>query len=154
MAMAAKLPVDGGNHHLQRHGLGLQPLSDGTEPVSRRLSGRGGERFKLIAAGFERENAYLTFQEYFERLGSDPTRWGKPLAALLGALDAQLALGLGAIGGKDSMSGSFEKMDVPPTLVSFATAVGPTSRVTSLLNSRPSAAVSAAAAQIHRRPAA
>ena len=86
---------------------------------------------KLVAAGFRYQDAYLTFQEYFERLGDKPERWGKPLAALLGALDAQMGLGIGAIGGKDSMSGSFEDLDVPPTLVSFATAIGKTSRVIS-----------------------
>ena len=75
---------------------------------------------KLIATGAEFKDVYLTFQEYFERLGKDPKRWGKPLSALLGAFKAQLELGIGSIGGKDSMSGSFEKLDVPPTLVSFA----------------------------------
>ena len=77
---------------------------------------------KLVAAGCKYERAYLTFQEYFERLGKDPKRFGKPLAALLGAYTAQEELCLGAIGGKDSMSGSFDDMDVPPTLVSFAIA--------------------------------
>lgn len=75
---------------------------------------------KLIATGASFKDVYLTFQEYFERPGRDEKRWGKPLAALLGAFRAQLDLGIGAIGGKDSMSGSFEKLDVPPTLVSFA----------------------------------
>ena len=75
---------------------------------------------KLVATGAGFEDVYLSFQEYFERLGKDAQRWGKPLAALLGAFKAQLELGVGAIGGKDSMSGSFEKLDVPPTLVSFA----------------------------------
>ena len=75
---------------------------------------------KLIAAGGGREATYLSFQEYFERLGRDPERWGKPLAALLGAFEAQMGLEVAAIGGKDSMSGSFEDIDVPPTLVSFA----------------------------------
>ena len=77
---------------------------------------------KLVAAGCNYERAYLTFQEYFERLGKDPKRFGKPLAALLGAYVAQEELCLAAIGGKDSMSGSFDDMDVPPTLVSFAIA--------------------------------
>lgn len=77
---------------------------------------------KLVAAGCDYHTAYLTFQEYFEKLRDDPARWGKPFAALLGALDAQLGLGVAAIGGKDSMSGSFLNMDVPPTLVSFAIA--------------------------------
>ncbi len=75
---------------------------------------------KLIATGASFEDVYLTFQEYFEKLGKDPARWGKPLAALLGAFKAQTELGIGSIGGKDSMSGSFEDLDVPPTLVSFA----------------------------------
>ncbi|MCR5684055.1 MAG: phosphoribosylformylglycinamidine synthase [Lachnospiraceae bacterium] len=75
---------------------------------------------KLIASGADLKDVYLTFQEYFEKLRNDPKRWGKPLAALLGAFEAQMELGIGAIGGKDSMSGSFEGIDVPPTLVSFA----------------------------------
>ena len=75
---------------------------------------------KLIAAGADFSDVYLTFQEYFERPGKDGKRWGKPLAALLGAFMAQKNLQIGAIGGKDSMSGSFENIDVPPTLVSFA----------------------------------
>lgn len=75
---------------------------------------------KLIATGAKFEDVYLTFQEYFEHPNKDGKRWGKPLAALLGAFEAQKNLGIGAIGGKDSMSGSFEDLDVPPTLVSFA----------------------------------
>ncbi|MDE5601243.1 MAG: phosphoribosylformylglycinamidine synthase, partial [Clostridia bacterium] len=75
---------------------------------------------KLIASGAEFKDVYLTFQEYFEHPNKDGKRWGKPLAALLGAFEAQKNLGIGAIGGKDSMSGSFENLDVPPTLVSFA----------------------------------
>ena len=75
---------------------------------------------KLIATGAKFEDVYLTFQEYFEKPGTDGKRWGKPLAALLGAFKAQKELGIGSIGGKDSMSGSFEDLDVPPTLVSFA----------------------------------
>ena len=86
---------------------------------------------KLVCAGFDYKQAYLTFQEYFERMGTEPTRWGKPFAALLGALDAQLDLNIAAIGGKDSMSGTFEKMDVPPTLCSFAIAPGKASEVIS-----------------------
>ena len=86
---------------------------------------------KLIASGASFQDTYLTFQEYFERLGKDPKRWGKPLAALLGAFRAQMELGIGAIGGKDSMSGSFEKLDVPPTLVSFAVTTGKTGEVVS-----------------------
>ena len=75
---------------------------------------------KLVAAGAKFEDVYLTFQEYFERPRKEAARWGKPFAALLGAFKAQVELGIAAIGGKDSMSGSFEDLDVPPTLVSFA----------------------------------
>ena len=75
---------------------------------------------KLIAAGADFKEVYLTFQEYFEKPMKDAKRWGKPLAALLGAFKAQMDLKIAAIGGKDSMSGSFEDIDVPPTLVSFA----------------------------------
>ena len=86
---------------------------------------------KLIATGAAFEDVYLTFQEYFERLRREPARWGKPLAALLGAFAAQMALGIGAVGGKDSMSGSFEQMDVPPTLVSFAVTTEKTGAIVS-----------------------
>ena len=86
---------------------------------------------KLAASGASLEDTYLTFQEYFEKPQGQPDRWGKPLAALLGALQAQWDLGCGAIGGKDSMSGTFEKLDVPPTLVSFAVTTGNLSDVRS-----------------------
>ncbi len=75
---------------------------------------------KLVATGANLKETYLSFQEYFQKLGKDPNRWGQPLAALLGAFRAQKELEIAAIGGKDSMSGSFEDLDVPPTLVSFA----------------------------------
>ena len=84
---------------------------------------------KLVAAGCDYDAVRLTFQEYFMRLNRDPKRWGVPLAALLGALYAQIGLGLGAIGGKDSMSGSFEHIDVPPTLISFALAPAKASKL-------------------------
>ena len=86
---------------------------------------------KLCAVGADPLHARLTFQEYFEKLGTDQKRWGKPAAALLGALSAQLGMGLPAIGGKDSMSGSFEALDVPPTLVSFAVTMSKASRTIS-----------------------
>ncbi len=86
---------------------------------------------KIIASGAKFEDVYLTFQEYFERPGKDGKRWGKPLAALLGAFEAQKDLGIGSIGGKDSMSGTFEKLDVPPTLVSFAVTTGKVDEVVS-----------------------
>jgi len=86
---------------------------------------------KLICTGASLSDMYLTFQEYFERLGNDASRWGKPFGALLGAYAAQLGLSIAAIGGKDSMSGSFNDLDVPPTLVSFAIAPVKASKVIS-----------------------
>ena len=86
---------------------------------------------KVVAAGGDASKVYLSLQEYFERLRDEPARWGKPFAALLGAYQAQIGLGVAAIGGKDSMSGSFLDLDVPPTLVSFAIAPGQTGDVIS-----------------------
>ena len=86
---------------------------------------------KLISTGANFKEVYLTFQEYFERLGGDEKKWGKPLAALLGAFKAQKELGICAIGGKDSMSGSFENLNVPPTLVSFAVTTAKTKNIIS-----------------------
>ncbi|MBQ8719730.1 MAG: phosphoribosylformylglycinamidine synthase [Clostridia bacterium] len=86
---------------------------------------------KLIASGASFDETYLTFQEYFPRLGKNAKRWGLPLAALLGAHRAQKQLGIGSIGGKDSMSGSFEDLDVPPTLVSFAVTTAKTKDIVS-----------------------
>ncbi|MEG1529088.1 MAG: phosphoribosylformylglycinamidine synthase subunit PurQ, partial [Clostridia bacterium] len=86
---------------------------------------------KLIASGASFKDVYLTFQEYFEKPKTDPTRWGKPFSAVLGAFKAQLDLGIAAIGGKDSMSGTFEKIDVPPTLVSFAVTTDKTQSIVS-----------------------
>ena len=79
---------------------------------------------RIVGSGGKREDVRLSFQEYFERLGDDPELWGKPLSALMGALDAQLELEIAAIGGKDSMSGSYMELTVPPTLISFAAAPG------------------------------
>ena len=86
---------------------------------------------KLIASGADFRDVYLTLQEYFAKPGRDPERWGDPLSALLGAFQAQMDLGIGAIGGKDSMSGTFEKLDVPPTLVSFAVTTQEASEIVS-----------------------
>ncbi|WP_294269008.1 phosphoribosylformylglycinamidine synthase [uncultured Chryseobacterium sp.] len=79
---------------------------------------------KIVAMGGDYRNIRLSFQEYFEKLGQNPEKWGKPLASLLGAYDAQMNLGLAAIGGKDSMSGTYQDLNVPPTLISFACANG------------------------------
>ncbi len=86
---------------------------------------------KIVAGGGHINKCWLSFQEYFPKLGNDPIRWGLPMSSLLGAFEAQLALGIGAIGGKDSMSGSYEELDVPPTLISFAASVGTYSSITS-----------------------
>ena len=131
-AMAAKLPVPHGETKTcSGMAWGYNPfIAEQSEYHSAYLAVAESVS-KLVATGFSAKNAYLTFQEYFERLGADPTRWGRPMASLLGALDAQVELGVAAIGGKDSMSGSFENIDVPPTLVSFAVAAGNTDNVVS-----------------------
>ena len=131
MAMAAKLPVDGETTTCSGMAWGFNPYLMSADPYKGAMLAVVDSVTKLVASGFRYQDMYLTFQEYFERLGSKPERWGKPLAALLGALDAQMGLGIASIGGKDSMSGSFEDLDVPPTLVSFATAIGKTHRVVS-----------------------
>ena len=131
MAMVAKMPVDGETTTCSGLAWGFNPYLSSANQYQGAYLAVVESVAKLVAAGFRREDAYLTFQEYFEKLRDEPGRWGRPVASVLGALMAQLDLGVGAIGGKDSMSGSFEALDVPPTLVSFATAVGPVSRVTS-----------------------
>ena len=131
MAMAAKLPVDGETTTCSGMAWGFNPYLMSADPYKGAMLAVVDSVTKLVASGFRYQDMYLTFQEYFERLGDRPERWGKPLAALLGALDAQMGLGIASIGGKDSMSGSFEDLDVPPTLVSFATAIGKTHRVVS-----------------------
>ena len=130
-AMAAKLPVPGETTTCSGMAWGYNPYLMEKKQYSGAYLAVVESVSKLVASGFRYEDAYLTFQEYFERLGDAPERWGKPFAALLGALMAQVDLGVAAIGGKDSMSGSFENLDVPPTLVSFATAIGNTKNVIS-----------------------
>ena len=140
-AMVAKLPVDGETNTCSGMAWGYNPyLMSADQYVGAQMAVIESVT-KLVASGFRYEDAYLTFQEYFERLGNVPERWGKPLAALLGALDAQMGLGIASIGGKDSMSGSFEQLDVPPTLVSFATAIGKASRVVSTEFKKPESTV-------------
>ena len=103
-------------------GYGFNPALSSQSPFAGAATAVVESVSKLVAAGCDPDKAYLTFQEYFERLRNEPQRWGKPFAALLGAFTAQIGLGVAAIGGKDSMSGSFNELDVPPTLVSFAIA--------------------------------
>lgn len=131
MAMVAKLPVDGETTTVSGMAWGFNPYLMEANQFAGAYISVVESLSRLVAAGLKRQDTYLTFQEYFERLRDVPERWGKPLAALLGALKAQVELEVGAIGGKDSMSGSFENLDVPPTLVSFATAVGSIDRITS-----------------------
>lgn len=131
LAMAAKLPVLGETTTTSGMAWGFNPYLSEANPYVGAYAAVVESVAKFVAAGFERKNAYLTFQEYFEKLRNDPARWGKPTAALLGALMAQIDLGVASIGGKDSMSGSFEDLDVPPTLVSFCTGIGNVSRATS-----------------------
>ena len=130
--MAAKLPVlTGQTETCSGMAWGYNPVITSQSPYQGAYLAVVESLCKLVAAGFSKDHAYMTFQEYFERLGTDPKRWGKPLAALLGALQAQADLGVAAIGGKDSMSGSFEDLDVPPTLVSFAISWGKAGKVIS-----------------------
>ena len=131
-AMAAKIPLEQGETD------DATAMSYGFIPAVSRWSPFHGSAYavvestsKLLAIGANPLTARLTFQEYFERLNDVPSRWGKPAAALLGAMQAQLRLGLPSIGGKDSMSGSFEDIDVPPTLVSFAVAMTKASKTVS-----------------------
>ncbi len=123
-AMVATLPVERGETTT------ATAMSYGFMPGLSRWSPFHGAAYavvesmsRLLAVGADPLSARLSFQEYFERLHDKPERWGKPAAALFGALTAQISLSVPSIGGKDSMSGSFEQLDVPPTLVSFALAM-------------------------------
>ncbi len=120
-AMAAKLPVlNARTNTASVIAWGFNPAVSVQSPYHGAVCAVVESIAKVVAAGGTYEKCWLTFQEYFERTQGKPERWGKPFAALLGAYRAQLEMGCGAIGGKDSMSGTFEHIDVPPTLVSFA----------------------------------
>ena len=123
-SMAAVLPVLPGQETDQASvfSWGCDPDHLSVDPYTGAHAAIYNSVAKLVAAGCDYKKTYLTLQEFFEKLKTEPERWGKPFAALLGALDAQLELGAAAIGGKDSMSGSFLDKDVPPTLISFAIA--------------------------------
>lgn len=119
--MAAKIPVlNGETGTASLMSFGCNPYISEWSPYHGALYSVIESVAKIVAAGGDYKNIRLTFQEYFERLGKDKERWGKPFAALLGALRAQKELEIPAIGGKDSMSGTFEDITVPPTLVAFA----------------------------------
>ena len=122
--MSALLPVLPGQETDQASVMawGFDPEAMAADPCRGAYDGVVTSLAKLVAAGADYRRAYLTLQEFFEKLRDDPRRWGRPFAALLGALDAQLDFGAAAIGGKDSMSGTFNDLDVPPTLISFAIA--------------------------------
>ena len=123
-SMAAKLPMLPGQETDQASVMawGLDPDHMMIDPYTGAYAAVYTSMAKLVAAGADYRLAYLTLQEFFEKLKNEPVRWGKPFAALLGAMDAQMELGAAAIGGKDSMSGTFLDKDVPPTLISFAIA--------------------------------
>ena len=123
-AMAAVFPVLPGQETDQASVMawGCDPEQTSTDPYIGAYNAVYTSMAKLVAAGADYKKAYLSFQEFFEKLRTEPERWGKPFAALLGTVDAQLELGAAAIGGKDSMSGTFLDLDVPPTLISFAIA--------------------------------
>jgi len=124
-AMVAKLPVlEGETDHATYMAWGFDPYLSEKSPFHGAAYAVTESVCKAVAAGARLSDIRLTLQEYFPKLGQDPKRWGLPFAALLGAFRAQHELRLAAIGGKDSMSGSFNDLDVPPTLVSFALAPG------------------------------
>ncbi|WMJ87362.1 phosphoribosylformylglycinamidine synthase [Anaerocolumna sp. MB42-C2] len=119
--MIAKLPVLKGNcDTVTMMSYGFDPYLSSWSPYHGAVYAIISSVAKIVAAGGDYKKIRFTFQEYFRRLGNDAKRWGEPLTALLGAFDAQMKLGLPSIGGKDSMSGTFNDIDVPPTLVSFA----------------------------------
>ena len=129
-AMIAKVPVlDGDSEAVSMMSYGFDPYLSSWSPYHGAVYAVISSVAKIVAAGGDHTKIRFTFQEYFRRLGTDPKRWGEPLAALLGAFEAQVQLGLPSIGGKDSMSGTFQNIDVPPTLVSFAVDMAKTSDV-------------------------
>ena len=128
IAMAAKF-IGGETDDCTVSAYGYNPELMSDSPFTGAIYSIVASVSKVVAAGAKFEDIRLTLQEFFMRLREDKKRWGVPLAALLGALYAQINLGLGAIGGKDSMSGTFEDIDVPPTLISFALAPAKASRL-------------------------
>ncbi len=120
-AMVAKVPVQNGStDSVSMMSYGFDPYLSSWSPYHGAVYAVVESVAKIVAAGGDYRKIRFTFQEYFRRMTEDPKRWSQPFAALLGAYDAQLGFGLPSIGGKDSMSGTFQDIDVPPTLVSFA----------------------------------
>ena len=128
--MIAKLPVLGGKTDtVTMMSYGFDPYLSSWSPYHGAVYAVTQSVSKIVAAGGDFRKLHLTFQEYFGRMSKDPARWSQPFSALLGSYDAQLGFGIGSIGGKDSMSGTFNEIDVPPTLVSFAVDVAKLSDV-------------------------
>ena len=131
-AMVHKIPLEKGHtDDCSLMSWGFNPYISSASPYHGAYLAVVESVAKLIATGAEFKDVYLSFQEYFPSLRHDAKRWGLPLAALLGAFEAQMGLGIGSIGGKDSMSGAFENIDVPPTLISFAVTMGKTGSIVS-----------------------
>ena len=131
-AMAAKIPVLGGETDTASiMSWGFDPYEMEANPFVGAQESVISALAKIVAAGGSAKHAWMSFQEYFGHMYTDPNRWGLPLGALLGALKAQVELETAAIGGKDSMSGTFENIDVPPTLVAFAVSTAKASKVVS-----------------------
>ena len=119
--MVAKLPVlDGKTDVVTMMSYGFDPSLSSWSPYHGAVYAVTESMAKVVASGGDHKKIRFTFQEYFRRMTNDPSRWSQPFAALLGSYDAQVGFGLPSIGGKDSMSGTFNDIDVPPTLVSFA----------------------------------
>ena len=124
-AMVAKLPVLKGKcDTVTMMSYGFDPYLSKWSPYHGAIYAVTDSVAKIVAAGGDFNKIRFTFQEYFRRMTEDPARWGEPMKALLGAFDAQMGFGLPSIGGKDSMSGTFNDLDVPNTLVSFAVDTG------------------------------
>ena len=120
-SMVAKLPVmKGTSDTVTMMAYGFDPYLSSWSPYHGAIYAVVESLSRIVAAGGDYSKVRFTFQEYFRRMNEDPKRWSQPFAALLGAYDAQIGFGLPSIGGKDSMSGTFNDIDVPPTLVSFA----------------------------------
>lgn len=130
--MVSKLPlVDKDSDFVTMMSYGFDPYMAEWSPYHSAIYAVIESVARIVASGGDYRKVYFSFQEYFKRMNADPKRWGEPFAALLGAYDAQRGLSLASIGGKDSMSGSFNEIDVVPTLVSFAVAVGSTEHIIS-----------------------
>lgn len=128
-----KFPTDGFTNSVSMASFGFDPRISRWSPYHGAYYAVMESVAKIVAAGGDFSEIRLTFQEYFESLRNDPTRWGKPLAALLGSIEAQRQLEIPAIGGKDSMSGSYQELDVPPTLISFAVCPNKTQQIKSAI---------------------